>query len=169
MRKNRHVFLSVFLCALLLFTVYVLLDTFVIERRIRSAADSLGGSWTVLNEPEPAQLSVPSQESSSLEPVLTDSSYIDGNISIQITEERIGDTTVYVADVKVASADHLKTAFAENTYGRNVTDTTSDIAESVNAVLAINGDFYGTQQSGYVIRSGVLYRSSAKKGAGRSL
>ena len=29
MRKKHHVFLSVFLCALLLFSVYVLLDTFV--------------------------------------------------------------------------------------------------------------------------------------------
>ena len=72
---------------------------------------------------------------------------------------------MYVADVRLASADHLRTAFADNTYGRNVTDTTSDIAESVDAILAVNGDFYGAQQEGYVIRGGVLYRSAAKKGA----
>ena len=48
---------------------------------------------------------------------------------------------------------------AARAYGRNVTETTSDIADSVNAILAINGDFYGTQQKGYVIRNGVLYRS----------
>ena len=72
---------------------------------------------------------------------------------------------MYVADVQLASADALKTAFADKTYGRNVTDTTSNIAESVNAILAVNGDFYGAQQSGFVIRSGVLYRSAAKKGA----
>ena len=67
--------------------------------------------------------------------------------------------------MQLSSADSLKTAFAENSYGRNITDTTSSIAESVNAVLAINGDYYGVQQSGYVIRNGVLYRSKAKKGA----
>ena len=32
-------------------------------------------------------------------------------------------------------------------------------------MLAVNGDFYGTQQSGYVIRNGALYRSTAKRGA----
>lgn len=96
---------------------------------------------------------------------MTADSYSDGNISIVISEERVGDTTVYVADVTLSSADYLRTAFAENTYGRNVTDTTSTIAESVNAILAINGDYYGAQQSGYVIRNGVLYRSTAEKGA----
>ena len=64
-----------------------------------------------------------------------------------------------------ASAEHLKTAFADNTYGRNVTDTTSGMAEAVDAILAVNGDFYGAQQSGFVIRGGVLYRSTVKKGA----
>ena len=38
MRKDHHVFMGVFLCALLIFTVYVLLDTFVIERRLDTAA-----------------------------------------------------------------------------------------------------------------------------------
>ena len=80
-------------------------------------------------------------------------------------EYRVDDTTVYVADVTLASADYLKTAFAQNTYGRNVTEKTSSIAASVDAILAINGDYYGAQQSGYVIRNGVLYRSRASRDA----
>ena len=165
MRKKKRVFLPAFLCALLLFAAYVLLDTFVIERRIMTAAEPQALSGTVTNESGLAQLSVSPQDSRAAEPVLTDSSYHDGDISVEITEERIGDTAVYVADVHISSAEWLKTAFADNTYGRNVTDTTSDIAESVKAILAINGDFYGAQRSGYVIRNGVLYRSSAKKDA----
>ncbi len=150
MTKRKPVFLPVFLCALFLFTVYVLLDTFVIVRRLESAAVPQGVSEAAINVSEP---------------VLTDSSYHDENISIEITEERIADTTIYVADVHLSSAEYLKTALADNTYGRNVTDTTSNIAGTVDAVLAINGDFYGTQQKGFVIRGGVLYRSTAKKGA----
>ena len=165
MRKKKRVFLPAFLCALLLFTAYVLLDAFVIERRIMTAAEPQALSGTVTNESGLAQLSFSPQDSRAAEPVLTDSSYHDGNISVEITEERIGDTAVYVADVHISSAEWLKTAFADNTYGRNVTDTTSDIAESAKAILAINGDFYGAQRSGYVIRNGVLYRSSAKKDA----
>lgn len=55
----------------------------------------------------------------------------------------------------------MKTAFANSTYGKNVTATTSSIANSVGAILAINGDFYGARNSGYVIRNGVLYRDTA--------
>ena len=166
MRKDHHVFMGVFLCALLIFTVYVLLDTFVIERRLDTAAKpqtvnaQLGGETESL-----VALPLAASSEERAEAVITENSYYDGDISIEITEERVGETTVYIADVHLASADHVKTAFADNIYGRNVTDTTSDIAESVNAILAVNGDFYGAQQSGYVIRGGVLYRSAAKKGA----
>jgi exopolysaccharide biosynthesis protein len=38
------------------------------------------------------------------------------------------------------------------------------MAESNNAVLAINGDYYGAQEKGYVLRNGVLYRNTAEKG-----
>ena len=165
LRIMKRAFLPVFLCILLIFTVYVLLDTFVIERRIQVATEPQVMSEAASHESELTQQYASPLKSSASEPVLTDNSYNDGNISIEITEERIGDTTVYVADVQLASADYLKTAFADNTYGRNVTDTTSGIAESANAILAINGDYYGTQQSGYVIRNGVLYRSTVKKGA----
>ena len=173
MTRKHNLFLGAFLSALLLFTVYVLLDTFVIERRIEAAAETQPiGSRPADDAAETAGetggislLSSPQTEDGSAERVTTENCYQDGNVSVQITEERINGTTVYVADVQLTSAAYLQTAFADNTYGRNVTDTTSGIAESVNAVLAINGDFYGAKQSGYVIRNGVLYRSTAKKGA----
>ena len=92
---------------------------------------------------------------------VTDTSYSDRNITITITTYRENDTNIYVADVQLASLDSLKAAFASNTYGKNVTATTSAIADSVNAILAINGDFYGAQETGYVIRNGVLYRSTS--------
>ena len=94
----------------------------------------------------------------------TASSYSDENITITLTEYRVHDTTVYVADVTLASPEFLKTALAKNSYGRNVTDTTSNMAEDVGAILAVNGDYYGSRQRGYVARNGVLYRSSADSG-----
>ena len=173
MKRKRNVFLCVFLSALLLFTVYVLLDTFVIVRRFETAVDTQSIGQQSMEEDTAAAgetssaslLASAARESEAAASVTTEDSFQNGNISVEITEERIGDTTVYVADVRLASSEYLRTAFADNSYGRNVTDTTSDIAESVNAVLAINGDFYGAQQSGYVIRNGVLYRNTAKKGA----
>ena len=67
--------------------------------------------------------------------------------------------------MKVSSPEYLKTALAQGSYGKNVTAKTSEIASGVNAVLAINGDFYGTQEKGYVIRNGKLYRSTASNGS----
>lgn len=94
----------------------------------------------------------------------TSDSYSDDNISIKLSEYTEDGTVVHVAEVKADSADYLKTAFAQGSYGKNVTATTSDIADSVNAILAINGDYYGTQEKGYVIRNGKLYRSTAVSG-----
>lgn len=82
---------------------------------------------------------------------------------IKLTEYRVYDTNIYVADVYVNSAADIKTAFAYDTYGRNVTDETSAIAEAHGASLAINGDYYGSQERGIVIRNGVIYRDTAGK------
>ena len=87
--------------------------------------------------------------------------YSDSHVSITVKEYREYDSAIYVADVTVSDVSYLKTALASNTYGRNITETTSDIASENNAILAINGDYYGARQSGYVIRNGSLYRNSS--------
>lgn len=79
---------------------------------------------------------------------------------IHLTTYRVNDTNVYVADICFSSVESLKTAFAQDTYGRKITDKTSDMADEKNAVLAINGDYYGARESGYVIRNGILYRDT---------
>lgn len=92
----------------------------------------------------------------------TDTSYEDDNISISINTYEAYDTTYYVADVELTSAEYLKTALAQNMFGTNVTETTSEQAEEHNAILAINGDYYGANKSGYVIKNGTVYRSSQR-------
>ena len=90
--------------------------------------------------------------------------YSDSKSKITVTRYRAYDSNIYVADVEVTDGTSILSAFANNTYGRNITDTTSDMAEENNAVLAINGDYYGARQSGYVIRNGVVYRSQGSNG-----
>ncbi len=87
--------------------------------------------------------------------------YEDENVKITYTRYTTNGTTIHVADVQLSSAEYLKTAFAEDTYGKNVTETTSAIAEAHDAILAINGDYYGVQEKGYVIRNGIVYRDQA--------
>ena len=96
---------------------------------------------------------------------VTDTSYSDGNISVTLTEKTVNETQVYVADVTLSSSDYLKTALAQNSYGTNVTAKTSVTAAENNAILAVNGDYYGANSSGYVIRNGVVYRDSVREDA----
>ena len=94
--------------------------------------------------------------------MITENSYQDENIKITITETVYNDTTCYIADVQVSDISYLKTALAQASYGRNIKETVSDMAAGNNAILAINGDYYGFRDYGYVIRNGVLYRSNGK-------
>lgn len=93
---------------------------------------------------------------------LTDTGYTRGGTSIAISTVTTGsgdDTlTYYVADVVLADATALRSAFAHNQFGENITELTSEIAAEHDAVLAINGDYYGFRDTGIVIRNGVIYR-----------
>ena len=86
--------------------------------------------------------------------------YEDENISVTVTEYYENDTKIYVADVQLSSAQYLKTAFAGDTFGKNITAATSEIAAGHGAILAINGDFCGARTTGYVIRNGIVYRDT---------
>lgn len=123
-----------------------------------SAADSSGSDTSTSENTD--SVSAEATAYASVKKVVTDNSYKDENINIQITQYRENDTDIYVADITVSSADYLKTAFAQDTYGKNITAKSSTIAGDNNAILAINGDYYGTRD-GYVIRNGVLYRETS--------
>jgi exopolysaccharide biosynthesis protein len=102
-----------------------------------------------------------------VESVLTDTSYVsaDSNINISKVVTGTGDETVtyYVADVVLSEATALRSAFAEDSFGQNITETTSAIAEANDAIFAINGDYYGFRDTGIVIRNGVVYRDEGAR------
>lgn len=84
--------------------------------------------------------------------------------AVDLISYRVQNTTVYVADVQLADPDAMAAVLAQDAYGRNVTETPSSMAERTGALLAVNGDYYGAREKGYVIRNGVLYRSRANSG-----
>ena len=147
-------FIAVFTAVLTAFTAYVALDTFVIPRSMAPAVVAVEEISTAL-ESETESTSFETEETQT-----ETAAYEGADIEIETYYEY--GTVIYVADVEFASITELKAAFAEDTYGRNITAVTSDIAYENGAILAINGDFYGSQERGYVIRNGVLYRSEAK-------
>lgn len=102
---------------------------------------------------------------SAAEPVITDTSYESSSLSIAITTIREYDTQIYIADVTVSDVSCLRAGLAGGVFGRNIKETTSAMAEDNNAILAVNGDYYGFRDSGFVVRNGFLYRDTARKGS----
>lgn len=154
-RKKIRSWAAIYVSLLALYTGFVLLDAFVIKRSYAIVEEPVAQAPTAT-----ALLAAETTPAPAVTPVISDTAYVDEDISINITTYRTEDATVHVADVLLADSAHLLTAFAENTYGRNITAQTSAIAEAHDAILAINGDYYGAQRSGYVIRGGVLYRNT---------
>ena len=142
----------IFVISLIFYTVFVLLDAFVIPSGVISVEEMMGlGSGN----------GRPGISRPDYKPVVTKNSYRDGNIFIELKSGRWLDTTYYIADVRIVDPSLLKAGLAGDSFGRNVEEVTSDIAERNHAVFAVNGDYYGFRASGYVLRNGLLYRSES--------
>ncbi|WP_373074421.1 phosphodiester glycosidase family protein [Streptococcus infantis] len=149
--KKRYAYASILGLLLTGSFSYTMLKTFVLAETISTVATTNTSS----NKAQGSQATKTA--------TVTNSSYKDENISINLTETTVNDTQMYVADVTVSSSDYLKTAFAQNSFGTNVTAKTSVTATDNDAILAVNGDYYGANSSGYVIRNGVVYRDTVRE------
>ena len=149
--KKRYAYASVFGLLLTGSFSYSMLKTFVLAETISTVATTSTSKNTATASQAAKTATV------------TDSSYKDDNISINLSETTVNNTQVYVADITVTSSDYLKTAFAQNAFGTNVTAKTSETAADNNAILAVNGDYYGANSTGYVIRNGVVYRDTVRE------
>ena len=149
--KKGYAYASIFGLLLTASFSYSMLKTFVIAETI-STVSSTASSSNIEAASKAAETAT-----------VTDTSYSDDNISVTLTEKTVNNTQVYVADVTVSSAEYLKTALANNTYGTNVTAKTSETAANNKAILAVNGDYYGANSTGYVIRNSVVYRDTVRE------
>lgn len=95
------------------------------------------------------------------EVISTDNCYKSENISVTLTDYDVNGIVYHVEDIYVKNVENLRTAFADDSYGKGITEWPSSMTLRVNAVASINGDYYGTtSDSGAVIRNGILYRDN---------
>jgi exopolysaccharide biosynthesis protein len=151
--KKPYRWASVYSIVLTSVSAFILLDAFVIPRPLSAF------------EPSPAEQRTEIKPAEAVLPVITGTSYSDENISIKIETVRKYETTIFIADITISAIEYLKTAFAKNTYGRNISETTSSMAAARSAIFAINGDYYGFRESGYVLRNGTFYRNTGANSA----
>ena len=150
--KKSYAYASLFGMLLTGAFTYSMLKTFVLSEAITTVKSSSTSTSTT-------------SAKTATNATKTNTSYKDDNVSINLTTKTVSNTKVYIADITVSSPKYLKTALAQNTYGNNVTAKTSVTAATNNAILAINGDFYGANTTGYVIRNGVVYRNTVREDA----
>lgn len=84
-------------------------------------------------------------------------SYEDPSIKVDISEGRVNNTDYWVGRVTIQHPSQLRTVSAG---GWDSGRTTSGMAlfRRVDAVMAINGDYFSYIHNGYLIRQGKLYR-----------
>ena len=182
--RKPYVYTAIFATALTLFFLYTILLVFVIPRTAGNLPNtrpdpftgtvdhSWGnhspetnretGSETDADATEPPETELFETDPNATYPIITDDLYMDEQIRIEIIRLRRYDSDVYVADVRIKDPAYLQTALAQDTFGLNIKEKPSDMAERVGAILAVNGDFYGANESGYVIRNGILYRDTIR-------
>ena len=83
--------------------------------------------------------------------------YVDESISVKIETIREYDTTIMVAYVQIQHPSQIRTTMAGR-YGTTKVTFPKFMAERMNAVFAVNGDYFNYRKSGYLVRQGRLYR-----------
>ena len=163
-KKQKNFWPLIFGILLTGYAVFTLLDAFVLPRDLvvlESAREPEISENSAVSQAAEEAEQLP-EETEQQEPIVTQNSYQSKNISIPIETIERYNTQVYVADIQLADASFLKTALAGNTFGRNVGQTTSEIAKANDAILAVNGDYYGFRDRGFVMREGYLYRDTVQ-------
>ncbi|MDQ0192067.1 phosphodiester glycosidase family protein [Paenibacillus wynnii] len=168
---KRKLVIIVTLCCLLVGGVlYQLADRYLIKHvEVVVAAEAASSTTEAVSNTAEVTTDSSTTSANSSEAVSDDWNYSSDDMSISVkqvvTNSGSDQITYYVADVQVSDASLIQSAFADNSFGRNITEDTSDIAADHDAVFAINGDYYGFRSDGVIIRNGVLYRNEPAREA----
>ena len=87
--------------------------------------------------------------------------YEDPTIRVEIEQKRVDECDYWVARIKIADASQLRTAAAGG-FESTRTIKGVDLAKRVNAILAIDGDYYCYSGIGYIVRQGEKFLNRLK-------
>lgn len=85
--------------------------------------------------------------------------YLDETILAITWREKVGKTEYTFTEVKIAHPSQFRRFLSGGEYGSGLLYTTTEMAESVNAVAAASGDYYSYRGFGNVIYNGEVKRS----------
>lgn len=100
---------------------------------------------------------------------LSETVYEDPTIRVEITPDNDNGRLFWIADIEIADASQLRTVSA-NGFNRSGTEFGHVLAKRMNAVVAVDGDYYCyTSDTPLIIRQGVTYRNKLKKKPGQDV
>ena len=85
--------------------------------------------------------------------------YLDDTILVIAWKEYINRSCCTLAEVKIAHGSQLRRKLAQDTYGSSVQFYCTQLAKTVNAVIASNADYYVYRDHGITVYQRTLYRN----------
>ncbi len=94
------------------------------------------------------------------EVIRTHSEYRSANLYVTFQKKYFDEllSRVYFVDIYVADITCLRSALAQDKYGRGIKEWVTKAAKRHKAVATMNGDYFGSRDFGVVVRNGTLYR-----------
>ncbi|HSK69496.1 MAG TPA: phosphodiester glycosidase family protein [Candidatus Limnocylindria bacterium] len=84
--------------------------------------------------------------------------YRDSSIHVKIEKVIAYESTCFIARIRIGHPSQLRTETAAQSWDLRREADGERVAQRVNAVIAVNGDYYSYISNGYMIRRGELYR-----------
>lgn len=85
--------------------------------------------------------------------------YLDETVFAVTWKQLIGDCVYTFSEVKIAHPSQLRRFFSDGRFGSPVLQTTTEMAQTVNAVVASSGDYHGYRSIGIVVNDRQVHRS----------
>lgn len=115
--------------------------------------------------PEPTPVYVPWIEKFAdqfTESIISDENgYSSPDLAAHISRVQYGKAQTaiyYVADIYLTDVFQIETVLANDKYGKGLRESVKDMGTRSGALLAMTGDTYGNQDTGIVIRNGIVHR-----------
>ena len=88
--------------------------------------------------------------------------YLDETIVALTWQEVIQNTVYSFSEIRIAHPSQFRRMFTGDSFNSGIQNRSSDMAASVNAVVAISGDFYAFRSHGIIVYRGELYRNAGQ-------
>lgn len=88
--------------------------------------------------------------------------YLDETIFVISWRQLVGNVVYTFAEVKIADPSQFRRLLADGEYASGKQYVATEMATSVNAVLASNGDFYALRNKGIVVQDSQLLRADGR-------